>query len=245
MNIVVITAGGIGTRMHSKDIPKQFLSMHGKPIIIHTLQNFEAEPTIDAIVISCIEEKIDYLRELLNQFHVQKVVDIVPGGRTGQLSIYNGLCAAEKYTEGSKAVVLVHDSVRPFIDAKTIQANISSVKQFGSAITVSNVKETIIELDGNTICGVPARGNTCFARAPQSFWLDDLLQNQRRALNEGLDMFVDSCSLMHYYGVKMHIVEGPDKNIKVTTPGDFYSMRAILTAEEDSQIYGYNSDERK
>lgn len=243
MNIVVITAGGIGTRMHSKDIPKQFLSMHGKPIIIHTLQNFDEEPEIDAIVISCLEEWMDYLKKLIKKFYIKKVVAIVPGGRTGQLSIYNGLCAAEMYAQGDKAVVLVHDSVRPFIDGKTIQDNILSVQKFGSAITVSKVKETIVELEGNTICEVPARGNACFARAPQSFWLEDLLRNQRKALNEGMDAFVDSCSLMHYFGMKMHVVEGPERNINVTTPGDFYSMRAILTAEEDSQIYGYSSNE--
>ena len=94
MNIAVIFAGGVGSRMHTKDRPKQFLEMHGKPILVHTLEHFEKHSKIDAIIISCIEEWISYCEMLIKKFNIEKVKVIVPGGRTGQESIYNGLCAA-------------------------------------------------------------------------------------------------------------------------------------------------------
>lgn len=241
MNIAVITAGGVGTRMHSKDKPKQFLEIYGKPIIIHTLEKFDKHPDIDCIVIACVENWIQYTEELIKEYSIKKVRCVVKGGTTGQLSIYNGLCAAEKISNSRDTIVLVHDGVRPLIDGKTITDNIEAVKKYGAAITSVKVKETVIEIDSEgNVKQVPERANSMHARAPQSFYLNDLIRNQRKAINEGMTSFVDSCSLMKYYGESLHVIEGRDENIKVTTPDDFYSMRAILTAREDTQIYGYD-----
>ena len=118
MNIAVIFAGGIGSRMKSKSKPKQFLLMHGKPIIIHTLEIFEAHDEIDAIVVSCVEEWIPYLVDLIQKYNIKKVKKAVHGGETGQLSIYNGLCAAEEVAGGQKSIVLIHDGVRPLINRR-------------------------------------------------------------------------------------------------------------------------------
>lgn len=96
MNIAVIFAGGVGSRMHSKERPKQFLEMYNKPIIIHTIEHFENHPMIDGIIVVCIESWIPYLKELLYKFRIEKVKNIVPGGETGQISIYNGLKAAKQ-----------------------------------------------------------------------------------------------------------------------------------------------------
>lgn len=125
MNIVVIFAGGSGQRMHTKDIPKQFLEMHGKPIIIYTLELFEKHPEIDAIVIACKEDWIEYLEKLLYKYRIEKVKKIVPGGDTGQMSIYNGLMAAQEVSKGEEAIVLVHDGVRPLINQKVISDNLN------------------------------------------------------------------------------------------------------------------------
>ena len=113
MNIAVIFAGGVGKRMHSTDKPKQFLEIYSKPIIIHTLEHFEQHPMIDFIVVVCKEEWIGYLNELLYKFRIEKVKKVVPGGDTGQLSIYNGLKEAKKIARDEKSVVLIHDGVRP------------------------------------------------------------------------------------------------------------------------------------
>lgn len=95
MNIPVIFAGGSGKRMNTKSKPKQFLDLNGKPIIIYTIELFDNHPNIDGIIIVCIEDWIPYLKKMLNKFEINKVIAIVPGGKTGQESIYNGLCAAE------------------------------------------------------------------------------------------------------------------------------------------------------
>lgn len=240
MNIAVIFAGGVGSRMHSKDRPKQFLELYHKPIIIHTLEIFDRSKDIDAIVIACVEDWIDHLENLIYQFRIEKVKKIVPGGATGQLSIYNGLCAAEEVAGGEECVVLIHDGVRPLITQKVVEDNVKSVKENGSAITTAVVKETIVVVnDKKSIDFVPDRKKAFVAKAPQSFWLKDILSAHRRALAENRTDFIDSCCMMQWYGHDLYLVEGPYENIKITTPDDFYTMRAILEARENAQIYGF------
>ena len=243
MNIGVIFAGGVGSRMHSKDVPKQFLEIHNKPIIIHTLEYFERNEEIDAVVISCISDWIPHLEKLLYQYRIEKVKRIVKGGATGQLSIYNGLTAAKEVAAGRKAIVLIHDGVRPLINEQLLSDNIESVKRYGSAITSAVVKETIVVIDEDGMVEqVPSRAKSRVAKAPQSFWLDDILAVHEKALSEGNDNSIDSCTLMQSYGYKLHMVDGPYENIKITTPDDFYTMRAILDARENEQIYGLSGN---
>lgn len=241
MNIAVIFAGGTGSRMHSKAKPKQFLEMYNKPIIIHTLEYFENHPMVDAIVTVCIEDWIPYLKELLYKFRIDKVKSIVPGGTTGQLSIYNGLKAAKELAGNKKSVVLIHDGVRPVINERLITENIESVLKYGSAITTTKVKETVLVVDENdgTINHIPSRKNSRLAQAPQSFWLDDILSAHEKSLESGKTDWIDSCTMMQAYGFKLHLIDGPSENMKITTPEDFYTLRAILEAKENAQIYGF------
>ena len=200
MNIGVIFAGGVGSRMHSKDRPKQFLEMYNKPIIIHTLEYFENHPMIDAIVVVCIKDWIPYLEKLLYKFRIDKVKKIVPGGETGQLSIYNGLRAAKEIAGEEKSIVLIHDGVRPLISENLITNNIETVMKHGSAITTAKVKETILVVNEgkSSIDYVPSRNNSRVAKAPQSFWLDDILKAHEKSLEEGETNCIDSClSLIH------------------------------------------------
>ncbi|MGU9952831.1 2-C-methyl-D-erythritol 4-phosphate cytidylyltransferase [Limosilactobacillus fermentum] len=239
MKTAVIFAGGVGTRMHSKDIPKQFLKLHDKPIIVHTLGLFEESPEIDNIVVACLADYIDYLQKLVEQYNLKKVKKIVPGGNSGQESIYNGLKAAEEVGNREEDIVLIHDGVRPLINEKTIQDNIKSVQEHGSAITSVKAKETILVVDDEeSIDSVPDRSHSRLARAPQSFYLNDILSAHERAIEENKYDFIDSCSMMTYYGHRLYLVDGPQENIKITTPDDFYTMRALLDAREDAQIYG-------
>ena len=243
MKIAVIFAGGVGSRMHSKERPKQFLEMYNKPIIIHTLEHFQNHPMIDAIVVVCIESWIPYLNNLLYKFRIEKVRKVVPGGETGQLSIYNGLKAAKEVAKDEKTIVLIHDGVRPLITEKLITNNIESVIKYGSAITTAKVKETILVVNEKdaSIDYVPSRNNSRVAKAPQSFWLDSILSIHEKALENGEYNWIDSCTMMQEYGYKMHLIDGPSQNIKITTPEDFYTMRAILEAKENEQIYGFES----
>ena len=243
MNIAVIFAGGVGSRMHSKERPKQFLKMYNKPIIIHTLEYFQNHLMIDAIVVVCIESWIPYLNDLLYKFRIEKVKKVVSGGKTGQLSIYNGLKAAKEVASAKKTIVLIHDGVRPLITEKLITDNIEAVLKYGSAITTAKVKETILVVneEDSSIDYVPSRNNSRVAKAPQSFWLDDILSTHEKALAKGEYNWIDSCTMMQEYGFKMHLIDGPSQNIKITTPEDFYTMRAILEAQENEQIYGFEN----
>lgn len=240
MNIAVIFAGGVGSRMHTKTKPKQFLDIHEKPIIVHTIEKFQEHPEIDALTVACVKDWIPYLVELVQHYNLTKVKKIVPGGENGQESIYNGLVAAKEIAGDQKSIVLIHDGVRPLITAKLISDNIASVKKYGSAITSVKVKETVLVVSGeNAIDEIPDRSMARLARAPQSFWLDEILAAHHKAQNEGKYDFIDSCSMMTYYGKKLYLVDGPMENIKITTPDDFYTMRALLDAKENAQIYGY------
>lgn len=136
MNIAVIFAGGSGTRMNTKSRPKQFLDLNGKPIIIYTIELFDNHPDIDGIVVVCLESWIPFLQKMLKKFEISKVVRVIPGGVSGQDSIFKGLCAAEEYAKDQKdenVIVLIHDGVRPLITEDTITDNINKVKECAAA----------------------------------------------------------------------------------------------------------------
>lgn len=239
MNIAVIFAGGTGQRMNTASKPKQFLELHGKPIIIYTLEYFQNHSQIDDIIVVCLSSWIDYCKDLLQKYHITKAVKVVPGGNSGQESIFNGLEAAHQISNDKNAVVLIHDGVRPLINESLITNCIAAVKENGSAITVSPAIETVLikNADGN-IGNILKRSDCEMAKAPQCFYLNDIYNCHLRAKAEGKDDFIDSASLMQYYGYKLNAVEGPLENIKITTPADFYIFRAIMDARENLQILG-------
>ena len=167
MNIAVIFAGGTGQRMNSRTKPKQFLLVHGKPIIIYTLEAFDQHPDIDAIVVVCLKEYIDVLEQLITKFGVGKIAAIVPGGSSGQESIRNGVDKANRLYPAD-SVVIVHDGVRPLIDQQTITDCIVSVKKNGSAVTVVPATETIVQSEDGVITNIIDRKQCQLARAPRS-----------------------------------------------------------------------------
>ena len=240
MNIAVIFAGGSGNRMHTKSRPKQFLEYNGKPIIIYTLELFDNHPMIDGIVVVCIESWIPFLQKMLKKFEINKVVRIEKGGETGQESIYNGLVAAEKYSKGGDdTIVLIHDGVRPLITENTITDNINTTREKGNCITCIPATETfIVKQDGGRL-EIPTRANSLIARAPQSFYLNDIISAHRKAQNEGRNDFIDSCTMMSFYGHRMNTVIGPMENIKITTPTDYFIFKAMVEVHENQQIFGF------
>lgn len=239
MNIAVIFAGGVGSRMKAKGgTPKQFLKIHGKEIIVHTLERFQENENIDAITISCLEGYIEYLWKLVKRYEITKVKAIVKGGNNGQESIYNGIKAATEFSETDKDIVLIHDGVRPIIDNKLIDDNIEAVKKYGSSITCVECKETIIKIgEEDTIGDVYNRGQSRIARAPQCFYLKDIFEAHNKAIKDGLTEVIDSCTLMRHYGKKLHITMGKSDNIKITTPDDYYIFKALLEAKENSELF--------
>ncbi|MBE6328083.1 MAG: 2-C-methyl-D-erythritol 4-phosphate cytidylyltransferase [Bacteroidales bacterium] len=242
MNIPVIFAGGSGTRMNTKSRPKQFLELNGKPIIIYTIELFDNHPDIDGIVVVCLESWMPFLQKMLKKFEINKVVTVVPGGISGQDSIYKGLCAAEQYARENgdeETIVLIHDGVRPLITEDTITDNIDKVKECGSCITCAPAIETVIVDKHDNTLDIPKRSDCMMARAPQSFYLKDILGVHRKSQQEGKTDFIDSCSMMSHYGYKLGIIQGPIENIKITTPTDFFVLRAMVEVHENQQIFGY------
>ena len=239
MNYAVIFAGGIGKRMNTKALPKQFLKLYGKEIIIYTLEHFEKHREIDGIAVACVEEWIPYLEELIEKYQFKKVKAVVPGGRTGQDSIFEGIKAVGRMAQGDGHIVLIHDGVRPLINEQTITDCIKSVRENGSAITVAPAVETIIRVDDNQqVREVIERADCLMARAPQCFFLKEILEAHRKAVRENKHDFIDSASIMKYYGHTLSVVDGPVENIKITTPMDFYTFRALFEARESSQLFG-------
>lgn len=237
MNIAVIFAGGIGTRMNAKGVPKQFLKLNGKEILIYTLELFEKNENIDGIIVSCLKEKIEYLEKLVEKYQLKKIKAIVPGGISGQESIYNGLKKAQEISDKEKDIVLIHDGVRPLIENKTINDCIETIKKYGNAITVSPAIETIINTSQSEVKDILSRDNCFMARAPQGFYLKDILGCHEVAKKEKKE-FIDSASLMANYNSKLHIVIGPSENIKITTPVDFYMFKAIKELHRDIEVIG-------
>jgi len=237
MNTALIFAGGTGIRMNTRAKPKQFLELHGKPVIIYTLEHFEMHPEIDNIVVVCLEGWMAGLRHLLRQYALEKVSQVVPGGDGGDLSIYNGLRVIAD-TCSPDDIVLIHDGVRPLISAELISSNIAKVKESGNAITVDNVSESVVRLDsGGRVIDVPTRREMFFAKAPQSFKLGMIWDLYQRAQKD-CHRTVDSAHLCSIYGVKMYTVKSTPNNMKITSPADYYIFRALFEAMENEQILG-------
>ena len=236
-NIAVIFAGGSGKRMNTVARPKQFLELNGKPIIIYTLELFDNHPDIDGIVVVCIESWIPFLQKMLKKFEINKVVEVVPGGKTGQDSIYNGLSTAAKhYSQDS--IVLIHDGVRPLIVEQTITDNIETAHKEGNCITCVPATETFVVKQENGSLNIPSRDNL-IARAPQTFVLGNILEAHEKAREANKHDFIDSCTMMSFYGHQMHTIIGPMENIKITTPTDFFIFRAMVQVHENQQIFGF------
>lgn len=236
-NVGIIFAGGTGKRMNAKSKPKQFLELHSKPILVYTLEEFDSHPEIDGIILIVSTEWINYCKILIDKFRIKKVRAIVAGGESALLSQKNGLIEASKMFSDD-SIVLIHDGVRPLIDKETISKNIVSVKEHGTAITVTPAIETItVKTDSGEIGQIIERSKVEMARAPQSFFLKDILEVHRKAEEEGM-VFIDSASMMQYYGHTLYAVDGSPENIKITTPNDYYTFRALVDARENSQIFG-------
>lgn len=245
MNIAIIFAGGSGVRMGA-GVPKQFLEINGKPILIHTLLLFQEHEEIDKIYLAMSEDYIRYTEQLVKEYRIDKIAGIVPGGETAQDSIYHALSkAVEENPEDS--VVLIHDGVRPVVEYEVISENIAAVKEYGSAITSTLCYETIlVSKDGSNVDYLPLRKESYAAQAPQSFYLKDILEahDAIRATQGRYENMVDACTIYRALGKTPHIVMGNRGNIKVTTPEDVYMFRALLQYRENEQAFGFGLTNR-
>ena len=226
----LLIAGGSGNRMH-QDIPKQFLSVNERPVIVYTLEAFENHPEIDAIAVVCIEGWDQVLWAYARQFNITKLKYVVPGGKNGQDSIRNGVFELEKHF-APEDIVLIHDAIRPMVSAEIISDNIRVAREHGNAITVIPCAEAMMQTeDGKVSVGSYPRDRLKRTQTPQAFHIGDICDLHRRALEAGITNSVASCTLMIEMGEQVWFSAGSEKNIKLTTVEDIDIFRALLAAK--------------
>ncbi|MBE5808796.1 MAG: 2-C-methyl-D-erythritol 4-phosphate cytidylyltransferase [Clostridiales bacterium] len=234
-NIAMIIAGGTGARMQ-QDIPKQFLTVHEKPVIVYTLEAFERHPDIDSIAVVCLEGWETVLRAYAKQFDITKLDLIVPGGPTGQASIRNGAFALEQRFAPDD-LVLIHDAIRPMVSEEIISDCISVARRYGSAVTVIPCAEAMLGTeDGEISTGVTPRENLKRTQTPQAFPLGTLCRVHREALARGIENSVATCTLFIEMGRQVHFSKGSEKNIKLTTLEDIDIFKALLLAKRSEWL---------
>ena len=234
-NIALIIAGGSGNRMH-QDIPKQFLTVNEKPVIVYTLEAFQNHPEIDAIAVVCISGWEQVLWAYAKQFNITKLKTVVPGGENGQGSIRNGVYELEKLYN-REDLVLIHDAIRPMVSAEIISDNIRVAMEHGNAITVIPCAEAMLQTeDGQASSGSYPRDRLKRTQTPQAFHIGDIADLHRRALEAGITNSVASCTLMIDMGEQVFFSVGSEKNIKLTTVEDLDIFKALLAAKRSDWL---------
>ncbi len=234
-NIALLIAGGSGNRMH-QDIPKQFLTVNERPVIVYTLEAFEKHPEIDAIAVVCIEGWEQVLWAYARQFNITKLKYIAPGGKSGQESIRNGVFELEKHFS-PEDIVLIHDAIRPMVSAEIISDNIRVAREFGNATTVIPCAEAMLQTeDGLTSIGSYPRDRLKRTQTPQAFHLGEICDLHRKALEIGITSSVASCTLMIEMGKQVFFSAGSEKNIKLTTVEDIDIFKALLAAKRSDWL---------
>lgn len=233
MNIAMIIAGGRGQRM-KQDIPKQFLNVNDKPVIIYTLEAFEKHPGIDEIGVVCLEGWENILSAYAKQYNITKLRWIAVSGSNGQMSISNGMQEAKKRYQDND-IILIHDAVRPLVSQETISDCIIQCSKHGSAITTSNVNTVILkrnEEDPETSMEVVVREQLAQTQTPQAVPLKTLVWAHEEASKRGITNSVATCTLLIELGQKVYFSTGDETNIKLTTASDMRLFKALLALGE-------------
>lgn len=235
MNIALIIAGGVGNRM-GQDIPKQFLTVNEKPVIIYTLEAFQNNPKIDCIAVSCLDGWQTMLQSYANQFNISKLKYIIPGGENGQASIRNGVFELEKHFD-SNDVVLIHDAIRPMVSDEIILDCLTKTLQFGNAITCIPCAEAMLKTEDSLVSsGSYPRDNLKRTQTPQGFRLGEICKLHRDALDQGITNSIASCTLMIEMGKQVYFSKGSEKNIKLTTLDDIDIFKALLLSKRSEWL---------
>ena len=233
MTIALLIAGGVGARM-GQDIPKQFLHIQDKPVIVYTMERFQNNPLIDGVVVVTLPSWIAFVEAYAKQFGITKLKGVVAGGETGHDSIHNGVVEiARQFPQDT--VVMIHDAIRPMIDNDVIADNLSVYREKGNATTVIPCVEVIFKSD------VPTESNEVLDRSkvwrtqtPQTFRLDRLLWAHDEVVKRKLPSPVATCHLFSMLGETIYFSKGSEKNIKLTTMDDIDIFKSLLDTHKSS-----------
>lgn len=239
MNIAVIIAGGSGNRM-GQDIPKQFINVLDKPILIYTLESFERQPEIDAIEVVCIEGWEKMVQAYANQFNIKKLKWITKGGNSAQESIRNGIFNLENKCNDDD-IIIIHDGIRPLVEPSVLTDVIEKANIYGNAVTSMPYNEQIFVInkdDENTTQKYIPRETLRRVSTPQAYRFDLLNQKYHEAFEKEIGIYGSSYTntMMVELGVTLHFAKGSDKNIKLTTKDDLELFKGYLTKENDKWL---------
>lgn len=235
MNVVVLTAAGTGTRMH-QDIPKQFMHVSDKPIIIWTMEAFEKHPNIDAIIISCLAGWESVLWSYAKQFNITKLKWVVTGGATGQESILNALKELEKHLSLDDTVI-IHDGNRPLVTQEIISNSLATFARYGDSVAAIPCTEVVFRSkDGSTSDENIPREELLRTQTPHVYTLGKLLWAHAEAAKRGLKPTAASCQLMFELGEEIHFSAGSELNLKITTVEDISLMKALAATHKEGWL---------
>ena len=239
MNIAILIAGGSGKRM-GQDIPKQFINVYDKPVLLYTLESFERHPQIDAIEVVCIDGWHDVLRAYARQFNISKLKWIVSGGASGQESIRNGVYNLEGKVQPDD-IIVIHDGIRPLVDASVLTDVLIKAQKYGNAVTSMPYNEQIFIInpdDSSTTKQYIPRETLRRVSTPQAYRFDLLDEKYHEAFEREIGIYGSSYTntMMVELGVTLHFAAGSDKNIKLTTKDDLELFKAYLKADKDTWL---------
>lgn len=236
MIFAAIMAGGMGSRMGNTTLPKQFLSLCGKPVLVHTLERFLQADEVDNILVLCPADWMDYTRDTIREYLGDAPVTVIAGGSTRNDTL---LCAIhyiyENYPVDAETILLTHDAVRPFVTAQMIADNIAAVREDGACDTVIPATDTIVHsVDGDFISDIPVRSELYQGQTPQSFFLEELRQTVESLTPEETEILTDACKIYTVRGKKVRLVNGSPTNMKITYKEDLPLAEAILRAQMEN-----------
>ena len=236
MNVALLTAAGTGTRM-GQDIPKQFIHIDNKPILIHTLEAFQNHPSIDAIIVVTLASWIEVVKAYAKQFNITKLQWVVEGGATGQESIKKGLDELKAHISMDD-VVLVHDGNRSMVSSEIISDSLVKFKKYGSAVAAIPCVEAVFRSDDDGISSTVSvpREQLFRTQTPHTYTLEKLLWAHEEAAKKGITNTAASCTLMQQLGEKVYFSKGSEENIKITTTDDLRIFQALLHTKTDNWL---------
>lgn len=234
-NVALLIAGGSGSRMH-QNIPKQFLTVNERPVIVYTLEAFQRHAEIDAIAVVCIAGWEQVLWAYANQFNITKLKYVISGGKNGQESIRRGVYELEKHYHADD-IVLIHDAIRPMVSAEIISDCIVKTMQHGCAVAAVPCAEAMLQTEDGVVSeGSYPRDNLKRTQTPQGFPIGRICDLHRRAVEAGITNSIASCTLMIEMGEQVYFSAGSEKNIKLTTVEDIDIFKALLATKRSDWL---------
>ncbi len=236
MIVALLTAAGTGSRM-GQDIPKQFMHVENKPLIVHTMEAFERHPAIDAIMVVTLSSWMDVLNAYAAQFNITKLKWVVPGGETGQESIYNGLVELKNHISEDD-IVMIHDGNRCMVSSEIISDSIATYRKYGSAVAAIPCVEAVFRSDDNGVSSVDSipREQLLRTQTPHTYSYSMILSAHEEAKAKGITNTAASCTLMQQLGKRVYFSKGSEENIKITTVDDLMIFKALLHTKKDTWL---------